>query len=523
MWLECPTLFIEKSRQIMVTWLFVCLYLWDALFHNARRTFLQSKKEEDADELIERARVVYGNLERIEFPELPQVAKTSSGKLGTESEMSFPSMDSKLVSIPQGPDQVRSYTWSGGLADEIAFQKKAYDAYTAAVPSLMGGGRFTAPSTANGKVFNYKMLYGIDPKTDKPLGPPVIDSDLIPHPKYTPDQLMRMTDEQFNAIPLAELVACVPGMRYWVNSNQPDTDFGIHCCRVHLYADPDKSPRTEKGTAYIRQLKASMPDKSAYEREIEINYESYDGQPVIGNFDPDIFVGRCDYDSELSLRLSADYGSIVCGALVAQLVPIQGYNMMQLQILDELILRNSNTDVLAQMLKDLMETRYSRSWEHNNLNFYCDVAGRQGSANAIDPSLNTSIKIMRSYGFAPKSRKIDIYESTELTKTIFSMTSPNGIPAVKIDPRCRYLIKCLKGGWRYPEHPAETRVGYPEKDGEYEHGGDMLRYLIAHSFPGANVKTVVRNYQPSVPVRTAITRRIVGYRHPSPRGRRYVR
>jgi len=43
-YLEYDVLFIEKSRQIMVSWLMAALMLWDALFFKARRNILQSKK-----------------------------------------------------------------------------------------------------------------------------------------------------------------------------------------------------------------------------------------------------------------------------------------------------------------------------------------------------------------------------------------------------------------------------------------------------------------------------------------------
>ncbi len=48
LWLEHPMLVVAKSRQMMATWLFVCLYLWEAITVPGRLIFLQSKREEDA-------------------------------------------------------------------------------------------------------------------------------------------------------------------------------------------------------------------------------------------------------------------------------------------------------------------------------------------------------------------------------------------------------------------------------------------------------------------------------------------
>lgn len=43
----------------MMSWLFVGLYLWDAQFHPGRLIFFQSKKAEDANDLIARAKLIY--------------------------------------------------------------------------------------------------------------------------------------------------------------------------------------------------------------------------------------------------------------------------------------------------------------------------------------------------------------------------------------------------------------------------------------------------------------------------------
>ena len=58
-WLKHKILFVPKSRQMMVSWLCVALYLWDTQFHEARFTCFQSKREEDADELVKRLKHIW--------------------------------------------------------------------------------------------------------------------------------------------------------------------------------------------------------------------------------------------------------------------------------------------------------------------------------------------------------------------------------------------------------------------------------------------------------------------------------
>jgi len=146
LWLHSPLLVVAKSRQMMATWLFVCLYLWEAITVPGRLIFLQSKREEDA---IGNATAATGLLGRTRFvlDHLPENLKPSYK--ATVNKIEFPYRNSTIWAIPQGPDILRQHTASGILSDEMAFQYLAEDTYTAAIPTIENGGRFTALSTAN--------------------------------------------------------------------------------------------------------------------------------------------------------------------------------------------------------------------------------------------------------------------------------------------------------------------------------------------------------------------------------------
>jgi len=146
LWLKSPLLVVAKSRQMMATWLFVSLYLWDAITAPGRLIFLQSKREEDA---IGNATAATGLLGRTRFvlDHLPEGLKPPFK--ATVNKIEFPDRNSTIWAIPQGPDILRQHTASGILSDEMGFQYLAEDAYTAALPTIENGGRFTALSTAN--------------------------------------------------------------------------------------------------------------------------------------------------------------------------------------------------------------------------------------------------------------------------------------------------------------------------------------------------------------------------------------
>lgn len=143
-------LLVEKSRQMMVTWIACAYALWVAMFHEGRRVFLQSKKEQDANANLDRVKLIYQHLpEKLKdmFPvDPPAYCKMGWGK-----------RNSIIQAVPQGQDVLRQYTASLIISDEMAFQEKAEEAYVAARPTLVGGGQFIGISSPNFKEFFYRL------------------------------------------------------------------------------------------------------------------------------------------------------------------------------------------------------------------------------------------------------------------------------------------------------------------------------------------------------------------------------
>lgn len=142
-WETHNLLLIPKSRQMMITWLMINLYLWDVIFKRGRLVFFQSKKEKDADELLLRCLNVINNLPSWLRPKFKY----------KYCELEIPLMNSRIKAIPQGGDQLRSYTASGVFIDEMAFMPEARDTITACKPAIVGGGKITCVSSANPSFF----------------------------------------------------------------------------------------------------------------------------------------------------------------------------------------------------------------------------------------------------------------------------------------------------------------------------------------------------------------------------------
>lgn len=165
LWIENKLMLIPKSRQMMMSWLFVALYLWDAQFHKARLIFFQSKKADDANDLIRRAMTIWNNEpEFLKYyydkdEKIKLVCNPQNGGDPVYNLMTFPMIDSEIRGIPEGGDVIRMQTASGILEDEMAFQPAARAAYTGAKPTISSKGRFTGVSTPEDGTFFQECVF----------------------------------------------------------------------------------------------------------------------------------------------------------------------------------------------------------------------------------------------------------------------------------------------------------------------------------------------------------------------------
>jgi len=148
-------LFLEKSRQLFITWAVCFLMLWVCKFQQNRLVFMQSKKEEDAANLVYN---VEPNQARMSFMEAHLPEPLKSDVIYSYGKMRVLDTGSLAWGIPEGGDQIRSYTPSWVISDEAAFQPSFEQAYQAARAAIRGGAHFVAVSSANGGAYMQELL-----------------------------------------------------------------------------------------------------------------------------------------------------------------------------------------------------------------------------------------------------------------------------------------------------------------------------------------------------------------------------
>lgn len=151
-WEREPLIVIPKSRQMMLTWIMVALHYWLAAFHVGKTVFIQSKKEDDADTLLERGAFIH--------EQLPAWLKPQGVK--TYCYFEFEALHSVIQAVSQSSNALRQHTATAILSDEVAFQPYASESFASAKPTVINGGKWTGLSTANGREFFYRLVDDIE-------------------------------------------------------------------------------------------------------------------------------------------------------------------------------------------------------------------------------------------------------------------------------------------------------------------------------------------------------------------------
>jgi hypothetical protein len=124
-----PILFCAKSRDLMLSWLFVGYFTHQCMTTPGVEVLFQSQTEEKAAELVEYAKILYERQDadiKALYPLDTPLARQS------RLELNF-GHGNRIVGIPHGADKIRSYHPTALFIDEAAFVPDAGQSYDEAV------------------------------------------------------------------------------------------------------------------------------------------------------------------------------------------------------------------------------------------------------------------------------------------------------------------------------------------------------------------------------------------------------
>lgn len=140
---------ILKARQLGVSWLVAAFALWVAMFRENANVLLLSKREDEAQKLLDKVKFMYDRLP--DWLRAPEYARSNSQLIFSQNAGGNLSKGSRITALPATEDAGRSETGSLIIADEWAFHPYADTNYAAFRPAISAGtAKFIGVSTANG-------------------------------------------------------------------------------------------------------------------------------------------------------------------------------------------------------------------------------------------------------------------------------------------------------------------------------------------------------------------------------------
>jgi len=429
-WQDNNKIAIVKSRQVMMSWLMVALHFWLAFFHRAALCFFVSKKEEDADTLLDRARVIYDNL-----PEPWKRANPISQKY---CEISFPKFKSRIRALPSGTDQIRMHTSSAIFLDEAAFQDNQRENFTAAFPSVRRGGKITAVSTPNGP--NYFAEIILDSSTEGG------DMD-----RFLKDNWVGLKSYAARLNPKNGFYVIDVGLDELIKGE----------CKL-------RKLRGQNAVKFHQQFTAQAYeglDEQGIQQEYGRNFFVTKGKKLYPGYKDSQCARNLIYNPDRPLLCGWDFGYHWPAVVFTQHDPTNRCFF----VLGEYMKHDMEIFDFIPQVKEFIQQRWPCVRE---IKHFCDPAG----AAVNDKSMKSSIDVCADQGIFQSYVRSSINEGIDIIRDLIRDKK------FYIDNECWILRNGFMSGLVYQE----TKEGKPEselpkKDGFYEHCHDSLRYIVVNN------------------------------------------
>lgn len=430
-WVRWPNLQVDKSSQIMVTWLFVGLYLHLVLTQRAARVAWFCKTRPEARKHIEE-RMYRAFLKIPSRFAVPLVKLTDDGlKVYHDGEDTLPTswitpMAAETDAADEAAKQMRSMTWTKVFFDEDEMARKAREIMVSLAPRAGG---VTGVSTSNGVTYPYLLGFAKNVDSTNPL---ILD------PKTLPGYCEPMK-----------------GIQAWNNN-------GFRYLVVNYRSDPDKDPETEKGRAWYVAERSRQPSDRAWRREMENDHSVAAGLPVYEHTERIILKPQV-YRPWLPLLRWWDFGfanPFCCFAQIEE--PTQENKLTELRLHLLLEVRQSGITVESFARHYVLE-KTAEMFPGANCLDYGDPAAKQVN----DKSSMTSEQMLAALGIRLRTMPSKINTGVDLFQSLISSG------CVESDPvGCARLNREIGGTYHRDEQ------GVPVKDGVNDHGPDGVRYGV---------------------------------------------
>jgi hypothetical protein len=448
---ENKVVVVCKSRRMFISHFEYAKILWSFLFVPFSKNLIISKKENDVKEgLRNRILSMYYRLDK----RFPCHVELKPRRDIHEMEILHPDRNfgSHILGLPSGANQIRSYTATRVLIDELAFHEKRAQEET---------------------------MSGLQPAIYGPSGKATLVSTPLADTKF--EELVSELDPN---VPIQEVMQGLTVAR---------NKLGYTVVFLKYLADPSK--RTQQwfykeryGTTVegVPIPGAAGYDEYTWRKEMELSFDFPVGQPVVPEFKrethctPYTTYGQLYKDR--ALEIGIDFGSNFPAAVFAQKDPLN-----RLIIHHAIMPEFTNIDRFLQMVDQI---RLERFGDIEEWNIYCDPAGAakpgQGQEFSAVQTLHQKFKKVPKYRMSSPADR-----ARGIRKLASELVGP--CPGLIVNPLSGVYItqdgkeypgqiaKALEFGWVYDEARADKLT--PKKDMFFEHLMDAFGYMFIYLYP----------------------------------------
>jgi hypothetical protein len=239
-----------------------------------------------------------------------------------------------------------------------------------------------------------------------------------------------------------------------------------NCPQCPLWADCQAKAKRGDGYLKIDDAITTMrrASRAGWEAEMLCRKPNLENV-VFDEFDPDRHVRQVDYDPNLPLYRTLDFGFV--NPFVCLWIQVDADGLVR--VIDEYVRSRATIDVHATEIK-----QRTPGGEERVAATFCDPAG-----SSVNEVTGTSVvRELRTLGVVTRYRRSGILEGIELVRR--AIRAGDGKSRLVISPRCQRLIEALQC-YHYPEIGTAAAGGeLPLKDGLYDHPIDALRYFFVN-------------------------------------------
>ena len=250
-----------------------------------------------------------------------------------------------------------------------------------------------------------------------------------------------------------------------------------NCSQCPLWSDCAGKAKQAEGYLRIDDCITQMrrSSRTGWESEMLCKRPSLENV-VFDEFDPSVHVKEVDYNPDLPLYRSLDFGFV--NPFVCLWIQVDANGVVR--VIDEYIRSRATVDIHAEQIK-----KQTACSEDKVTATFCDPAG----AGTSDITGTNAVRELRARGIIARYKRSRILDGIELIRKVIK--AGDGKSSLVISLRCPRLIEALRC-YHYPDNQVSQCAELPLKDGVYDHPIDALRYFFVNY--ARSQKAAVRIY-----------------------------